>query len=232
MEININKKSPTEASIKIRLNKSDYQPQVEKKVSEYARKADIKGFRAGKVPAGMIRKMYGKSILVEEINHIISHKLTDFIRENDLKILGEPLPDRESTSKIDWDTQEDFEFDYNIGMIDDFTLDLSKSQKVKKYVDAARAGEGPALLEISTYRFRGHSMSDPAKYRTKDEVETYKKMDPLRRAYDTLMESGVPEKDLARIESDVSHTLEQALDFAEKSEAPPPTDLYTDVYAP
>ena len=68
---------------------------------------------------------------------------------------------------------------------------LDVERKVKQYVDAARAGEGPALLEISTYRFRGHSMSDPAKYRTKDEVETYKKMDPLRRAYDTLMESGV-----------------------------------------
>ncbi len=109
---------------------------------------------------------------------------------------------------------------------------LDVEQKVKKYVDAARAGEGPALLEISTYRFRGHSMSDPAKYRTKDEVETYKKMDPLRRAYDTLMESGIPEKDLARMESEVSHTLEQAMEFAEKSEAPPPSDLYTDVYAP
>ena len=134
MEINLNKKSPTEASIKIRLNKSDYQQQVEKKVNEYARKANIKGFRQGKVPAGVIRKMYGKSILVEEINHILSHKLTDYIRENELKILGEPLPDKESTSKIDWENQEDFEFDYNIGLVDDFTLDISKKQKVKKYV--------------------------------------------------------------------------------------------------
>ena len=133
MEINLDKKSSTQASIKIRLNKSDYQQQVEKKVAEYAKKMNLKGFRPGKVPPGIIRKMYGKSILVEEVNHILSHKLTDYIRENDLKILGEPLPDRESTSKIDWDNQEDFEFDYNIGLVDDFTLDLSKKQKVKKY---------------------------------------------------------------------------------------------------
>ncbi len=134
MEINLNKKSSTEASIKIRLNKSDYQTQVEKKVNDYARKANLKGFRQGKVPPGVIRKMYGKSILVEEINHILSHKLSDYIRENDLKILGEPLPDKESTSKIDWDNQEDFEFDYNIGLVDEFDLDISKKQKVKKYV--------------------------------------------------------------------------------------------------
>ncbi|MDH5382293.1 MAG: trigger factor [Cyclobacteriaceae bacterium] len=134
MEIDLTKKSNTEASIKVRLNKGDYQTHVDKKVLEYSKKVNIKGFRPGKVPPGMVRKLYGKSILVEEINHILSHKLTDYIRENDLKILGEPLPDKESSLAINWDTQEDFEFNYNIGLIDDFKLELNSKHKVKKHI--------------------------------------------------------------------------------------------------
>lgn len=133
MEIDFNKKNSTEASIKIRLNKADYQPQVDKKVQEYAKKMNLKGFRPGKVPAGIVRKMYGKSILVDEINHILSHKLQDYIKDNDLKILGEPLPDKESVKKIDWETQEDFEFVYNLGMVDDFKLELNAKHKITKH---------------------------------------------------------------------------------------------------
>src|SRR5690606_42153684 len=94
-------------------------------VRDYSRKANIKGFRQGKVPAGVIRKMFGKSILVDEINHVLSHKLTDYIRENNLKILGEPLPNQDKAPTIDWDVQKDFEFDYQIGMVGDFSYDVS-----------------------------------------------------------------------------------------------------------
>ena len=108
MEITLNKKNNTEGLIKIRLTEGDYQPHVEEKVKDYARKANIKGFRQGKVPTGVIKKMFGKSILVEEINHLLTHKLTDYIKENNLKILGEPLPDQEKALTIDWDTQKKF----------------------------------------------------------------------------------------------------------------------------
>lgn len=132
MEIILNKKNTTEASIKINLKESDYQSKVEKKVKDYSKKAEIKGFRKGKVPLTMIKNMYGKSILVEEINHMISHGLSDYIKDNKLNIIGEPLPDRSQTESIDWDTQKDFEFDYNIGLVDDFQVDLSKKQKITK----------------------------------------------------------------------------------------------------
>lgn len=133
MDITLDKKSSTEASIKVTLKESDYQPNVEEKVKEYAKKANIKGFRPGKVPPGMIRKMYGKSIIVEEVNSILSKSLQEYIRENKIQLIGEPLPDMDKASKIDWENQKDFEFDYNIGMVDDFTYDLSKKQKVKGY---------------------------------------------------------------------------------------------------
>jgi trigger factor len=133
LEITLNKKNNTEGLIKIKLTEGDYQPHVEEKVRDYARKANIKGFRAGKVPNGVIKRMYGKSILVEEINHILSHKLTDYIKENNLKILGEPLPVVDKAKNIDWESQKDFEFEYQIGMIEDFKYDLSSKVKVKSH---------------------------------------------------------------------------------------------------
>ena len=107
---------------------------------------------------------------------------------------------------------------------------LMVKDRVQEFVNRARKGEGPALLEISTYRFRGHSMSDPAKYRTKDEVEEYKRRDALTRTKLTLELSGVEEKEMARMESEVKQIVDDAVMFAENSDMPPPGDLYTDVF--
>jgi trigger factor len=130
----------TEGLIKIRLTEGDYQPNVEEKVKDYARKANIKGFRQGKVPSGVIKKMYGKSILVDEINNLLTHKISDYIKEQNLKILGEPLPNQEKSRDIDWDTQKDFEFEYQIGMVDEFNYDLSSKVKVTSHpIDVDKA---------------------------------------------------------------------------------------------
>lgn len=133
MEITLDKKTNTEGLIKIKLSEGDYQPNVEEKVKDYARKANIKGFRQGKVPAGVIKKMFGKSILVDEINHLLSHKITDYIKDNNIQILGEPLPNLDKTKDIDWDAQKDFEFEYQIGLVEEFSYDLSPKAKVKGY---------------------------------------------------------------------------------------------------
>ncbi|MFZ6010856.1 MAG: trigger factor [Bacteroidota bacterium] len=133
MEITLNKKNTTEGLIKIKLTEGDYQPHVEEKVRDYARKANIKGFRQGKVPTGVIKKMFGKSILVDEINHLLSHKLSDYIKDNKLKILGDPLPNADKARDIDWDSQKDFEFEYQIGMVEDFKYELSTKAKVKSF---------------------------------------------------------------------------------------------------
>jgi len=101
---------------------------------------------------------------------------------------------------------------------------------MQTYIEKARKGEGPSLIEISTYRFRGHSMSDPAKYRSTEEVEIWKRRDPLIRARKMLEFNGVEEKEFARIESEVRGIVEDALKFAEESPEPPPNELYTDVY--
>ena len=133
LTITIDKENTTDGLIKIKVTESDYQSKVEEKMKDYARKANIKGFRAGKVPTGVIKKMFGKSILVEEINHFLSHKLSDYIKENNIRIIGEPLPNHDKANTIDWDTQKDFEFEYQIGIAEDFKYELSNKVKIKSY---------------------------------------------------------------------------------------------------
>lgn len=98
---------------------------------------------------------------------------------------------------------------------------------VKVAVDRARRGEGPTLIEVSTYRFRGHSMSDPAKYRTKEELEAYKKKDPLQRARMELEKAGL--KDLDQLDNLIQTQVEEAYQFAESSPEPPLSQLYQNV---
>ena len=133
LNITLDKQSTTEGLIKISLGESDYLPKVDEKLKDFSRKANIKGFRQGKVPTGVIKKMYGKSILVEEVNHLISHSVSDYIKENKLKVLGDPLPNAEKARTIDWDVQKDFEFEFQIGMVEDFAVDLSSKVKVTSH---------------------------------------------------------------------------------------------------
>lgn len=133
MNITLDKPSATDGTIRITLQETDYRPKVDEKVKEYSRKMNIKGFRQGHVPAGVVRKMFGKSILVEEVNHLLSHSVSEYIKEKNLKVLGDPLPNQEKARGIDWETQKEFEFEFQIGLVEDFAVDISSSVKVKSY---------------------------------------------------------------------------------------------------
>ena len=152
MDITLDKKGNTEASIKITLKEGDYQPKVEEKVGEYRKKAQLKGFRPGKAPVGLIKRMYGKSILVEEINHIISESLPKYIQEQNLKVLGEPLPVTQAED-IDWDAQKDFEFSYDIGFVEDFSYELSDTVKITRYEIEVSEKEVDEEIEYFKKRF-------------------------------------------------------------------------------
>lgn len=95
----------------------------------------------------------------------------------------------------------------------------------------ARKGEGPTFLEIKTYRYRGHSMSDPAKYRSKEEVEAYKLQDPIELVRKTILsKKWATEKELEGIEEKVEEIVNQSVEFAENSDYPSADQLYTDIY--
>jgi len=102
---------------------------------------------------------------------------------------------------------------------------------VTEAAERARKGKGPSLLEFRTYRYKGHSMSDPAKYRTKEEVETYKKQDPLEQVRSTILKQKfAKEEDLKNIESKIKEVVNDAVKFAEESPYPDPSELFKDVY--
>lgn len=91
--------------------------------------------------------------------------------------------------------------------------------------------KGPIYLEMKTYRFRGHSMSDPAKYRSKDEVEAYKAVDPIEQVKNTLIENGfATESDIEAINERINEVVEDSVRFAEESPYPDPSELFKDVY--
>src|SRR5690606_8052101 len=98
-------------------------------------------------------------------------------------------------------------------------------------VQRARAGEGPTLLEIRTYRYKGHSMSDPQKYRTKDEVEEYKAKDPIEVIKaKILQEKWADEAWFDEVAAKIKQEVDEAVKFAEESPWPDPSELYKDVY--
>jgi len=133
LEITLDKHAANQASVKIKLNEADYQPKVDAKLKDYARKATIKGFRPGKAPVSMVKRMYGTSVLVDEINELLSSSLNTYLKEQTFKILGDPLPIIEDADKIDWNTQKEFEFQYKIGFVDDVEVNLDGKLEAASY---------------------------------------------------------------------------------------------------
>lgn len=105
-------------------------------------------------------------------------------------------------------------------------------EAIEEAVDRARKGNGPTLLEMNTYRYKGHSMSDPQKYRSKDEVEEYKKLDPIELVLETIQKNKyATEAEIEAINEKVKALVEESVQFAEESPAPDPEKLYVGVYA-
>ena len=118
----------------VKINPDDYTDRVEKAIKAQAKKAKVPGFRAGMVPPSHIKRMYGKEILVNEINDLLNDTLTKYIAENKLEVLGQPLPKVETDKQFNWDFTDEFEFSYEMGLAPEFTLNFSSSDKLNQYV--------------------------------------------------------------------------------------------------
>ena len=133
MKSTLNKTNDVNGTIVIELEKEDYQEKVEKSLNQYRQRANIPGFRQGKVPKGVIRKMYGKAVLVDEINKIVSDELGNFIRENKLKILGEPIADDSEEKQVDLEKDETMSFYFDVALTPEFELTLDKETELTWY---------------------------------------------------------------------------------------------------
>jgi trigger factor len=122
------------AVVTVAITKEDYKPQVDKVLQDYRKNANIPGFRKGAVPMSLIEKQYGKAVLLDEVNKVLQSSLNNYITEEKLDILGNPLP--KVTEDFDWDT-DDYSFEFELGFVPEFTVDLAAKNKVVKYTIVA-----------------------------------------------------------------------------------------------
>jgi len=122
------------AVVKVDIVAEDYQAKVAGILEDYRKKSDIPGFRKGHVPMGMVKKQYGKSVMIDEVNKLLQESLNKFLTEEKLDILGNPLPRVEDN--FSWDT-ESFSFEFELGLAPEFTVDLSAKKKITQYTIVA-----------------------------------------------------------------------------------------------
>ncbi len=118
------------ALVKVVIKKNDYQDKVDTILKDYRKQANIPGFRKGQVPMGLIKKQYGKAILVDEVNKLIQDNLNKYLTEEKLDVLGNPLPKQQDG--FDWD-KEDFNFEFELGLAPDFEVPLKTKKSIKRY---------------------------------------------------------------------------------------------------
>lgn len=118
------------AVVKVDIVAEDYQAKVDNILSDYRKKADVPGFRKGHVPMGMIKKQYGQSIMVDEVNKLLQESLNKFLTEEKLDILGNPLP--RVQDDFNWDA-ETFSFEFELGLAPEFDVDLKSKKKINQY---------------------------------------------------------------------------------------------------
>jgi len=119
------------AVVKVDIIADDYQPKVDKILVDYRKKADIPGFRKGHVPMGMIKKQYGKSVMIDEVNKLLQDSLNKYLTEEKIEILGNPIP--RSQENFTWDTKN-FSFEFELGLVPQFEVNLTSKKKITKYV--------------------------------------------------------------------------------------------------
>jgi trigger factor len=119
--------------VEIAIEKQDYEPSVNETLKDYRKKANLPGFRKGMVPTGLIKKMYGKAAIADEVNKLLSRELTKYITDQNLNILGEPLPALSQPSIVDFDNATEFKFAFDLGLSPEITIAFDKIKKLPFY---------------------------------------------------------------------------------------------------
>jgi trigger factor len=126
MNITQEKVTNLNSILKVKLGPEDYQQRVDAQLKELQRKASMPGFRPGKVPVGMVKKMYGKSVLSDEINKVLNNSVNEYIASNKIEIIGQPIPALDQNDKLDWDNQQVFEFAFELGHAPEFSIEIEQ----------------------------------------------------------------------------------------------------------
>lgn len=150
MNVSLTNVDSVNAIVQVSIAKSDYQEKMDSALKNFRKKANIPGFRPGTVPMGMVKKMYGKSILADEVNKLVGEGLYNYIQEQKLNVLGEPLPNQEKQQPVDFAVEGDYDFYFDIALAPEIKLSLSKKDKITYYkIDVA---EDLVEKQIDSYK--------------------------------------------------------------------------------
>ncbi len=176
MNISLQNVNNVSAVLTAQIEKADYQEKVEKALKNIRQKVNMPGFRQGHVPASLVKKQYGVSVLLEEVDKLLQEKVGEFIRENKVNMLGTPLP---KENNVNFETDENFEFSFDIALAPEFNIELNKEDNVD-YLDIEVTDE-MVNSQVTMYTQR------TAKY---DKVEEYQDKDMLKGLLAELDENG------------------------------------------
>ncbi len=189
------------AVLKVQISQEDYQSKVKNELEKYRKSAKVPGFRPGHVPAGLIQKQYGKSVLAETLNKLANDGLYNYITENKLDILGNPIPKEDATPFGDFDKPENFEFSFEIGFAPTFELGI-----------AGKKFEFPKVIIDDT--LINKQIEDlQRRYGKLTSVETAGEKDMVLGKFEELTETGEVKAD------GISHSTTISLEFLDKKEA-------------
>nr|WP_320947358.1 trigger factor [Bacteroides intestinalis] len=179
MNVSLQNIDKVSALLTVKLEKADYQEKVDKSLKSLRQKAQVPGFRPGMVPMSLMKKMYGKSVIAEEVNKALSEAVYKYIQDNNVSILGEPLPNEDKQPEIDFDTMEEFEFLFDIALAPEFKAEVDAKDKVDYYlIDVT---EDMVNNQVKAYTQRN------GKY---EKVDVYEDKDMLKGLLAELDENG------------------------------------------
>lgn len=145
--------------INVDISPEDYSEGVNKAIKEQAKKAKLPGFRPGMVPTSHIKRTYGKAILFDEVNRLVSDKLNNYISENKIEVLGQPLPVEDDQKQYNWDFNDQFQFKYEVGLAPEFETPFSKADTFTYY--KIKADEETLASRIKNLRKSYGKMTNP-----------------------------------------------------------------------
>ena len=179
MNISLQNVDKVSALLTVNIEKADYQEKVEKVLKTYRQKANIPGFRKGMVPMSLIKKQFGKAVLAEEVDKLMQEKVNEYIHENKVNMLGMPLPNAEKMQPVDFDTQENFEFVFDIALAPEFNAEITNQDTVDYYT--IEVADELVEQQVKMYTQRA------GKY---DKVEAYEDKDMIKGLLAELDENG------------------------------------------
>ena len=179
MNVSMQNVDQVSALLTVNIEKADYQERVEKLLKKYRQQVNMPGFRKGMVPMSLIKKQFGKSAMAEEVDKLMQDAVNNYIRENKVNMLGMPLPNDEKMQTIDFDTQENFEFVFDIALAPEFKAEVTEQDTLDYYTIAV--SDEMVNSQVDMYAQRA------AKY---EKVEEYQDRDMVKGLIAELDENG------------------------------------------